>query len=101
MDDARQVTAPTPPERLWRHLVGEQLRGIRTERGETLRDVASRAAVSPQYLSEIERGHKEPSSEILAALGESLDTTLLDLTLGVADRLHAGSASRGEFTLAA
>jgi len=101
MDDASQATSPTQPERLWRHLVGEQLRGIRTERGETLRSVASRAAVSPQYLSEIERGHKEPSSEILAALGESLDTTLLDLTRGVADRLRAGSASRGEFTLAA
>jgi transcriptional regulator with XRE-family HTH domain len=58
--------------------------------------------VSPQYLSEIERGLKEPSSEILAAIGESLDTTLLDLTVGVARRLHADrAAAHGEYTLAA
>ena len=92
----------TNPEGLWRHLVGEQLRDIRQERGETLRTVASRASVSPQYLSEIERGFKEPSSEILAAIGESLDTSLLDLTVGVAERLQASSGQgRGEFTLAA
>ena len=89
-------------ERLWRELVGEQLRGIRGDRGETLRDVAKRAGVSPQYLSEIERGGKEPSSEILAAIGASLDTTLLDLTIGVAERLHeSAGSSRGQFTLAA
>lgn len=104
---------PHPPihrgkrsERLWRDLVGEQLRDIRLSHGETLRDVATRAGVSPQYLSEIERGRKEPSSEILAAIGGSLRTTLLDLTRAVADRLEDGAAvarstSRGEFTLAA
>ena len=90
----------TNSERLWRHLVGEQLRDIRQERGESLRAVAGRARVSPQYLSEIERGFKEPSSEILAALGDSLDTSLLDLTVGVAERLTTNVA-RGEFTLAA
>ena len=90
----------TNPEGLWRHLVGEQLRDIRQGRGESLRTVAGRARVSPQYLSEIERGFKEPSSEILAALGESLDTSLLDLTVGVAERLTT-NASRGEFRLAA
>ncbi len=79
-------------EPLWRHLVGEQLRNIRHSREETLRDVSRKAGVSPQYLSEVERGRKEPSSEILAALGASLDTTLLDLTIGVARRLHEASA---------
>jgi len=88
-------------ERLWRHLVGEQLREIRLARGETLRGVGSRAGVSPQYLSEIERGFKEPSSEILAAIGASLDLTLLDLTVGVAERLSETAGGRGEFTLAA
>ena len=104
-DDANTDTdTPTEPRResLWRELVGDQLRDIRQARGETLRDVASVARVSPQYLSEIERGLKEPSSEILAAIGESLDTTLLDLTVGVARRLHADrAAARGEYTLAA
>jgi transcriptional regulator with XRE-family HTH domain len=93
------------PERLWRELVGEQLRGIRHDRGETLQSVAEKAAVSKQYLSEIERGYKEPSSEILAAVAASLDTTLLDLTRAVSSRLQepasSRSASRGEFTLAA
>lgn len=82
----------TPPrERLWRELVGEQLRAVRQQRGDTLRSVAERARVSPQYVSEVERGFKEPSSEILAALGEALDTSLLDLTVGVARRLHTGT----------
>jgi transcriptional regulator with XRE-family HTH domain len=99
--DSPQPGTPRP-ERLWRQLVGEQLRSVRTSRGETLRDVAGRARVSPQYLSEIERGFKEPSSEILAAIGESLDTTLLDLTVGVAGRLHeARTGSRSAYTLAA
>ncbi|THG28720.1 helix-turn-helix domain-containing protein [Naasia lichenicola] len=94
--------SPRPPERLWRELVGEQLRGIRQSRGDTLRDVADRASVSPQYLSEIERGFKEPSSEILAAIAASLDRTLLDLTTGVADRLEAsGASTRGQVSLAA
>jgi transcriptional regulator with XRE-family HTH domain len=79
---------PARKEPLWGQLVGEQLRDIRHARGETLFEVAHRAGVSPQYLSEIERGHKEPSSEILAAIGGSLDTPLLDLTIAVARRLH-------------
>lgn len=94
-------------ERLWREVVGEQLRGIRRSSGETLQCVARRAGVSPQYLSEIERGRKEPSSEILAAIAASLDTTLLDLTRAVAGRLHEAatttrsSNTRSDFSLAA
>jgi len=101
-EPAADVVTPRRRERLWRELVGEQLREIRTDRGETLRTVAKRADVSPQYLSEIERGFKEPSSEILAAIGGSLDTSLLDLATGVAERLHESrTAARGEFRLAA
>lgn len=92
-------------EPLWRHLVGEQLRGLRHSRGETLQAVARRASVSPQYLSEVERGSKEPSSEMLAAIGASLDTTLLDLTRAVADRLQVDDSravtSRSDVMLAA
>ena len=96
-------------ERLLREIVGEELREIRQSRGETLREVAKRAGVSTPYLSEIERGRKEPSSEVLAAIGRSLDTSLLDLTRGVTERLAPSSpvvpisrnASVAEFRLAA
>lgn len=58
---------PRPePEPLWRDVVGALLRAARAGRAETLGQVGRRAGVSPQYLSEIERGLKEPSSEVLA-----------------------------------
>jgi transcriptional regulator with XRE-family HTH domain len=75
-------------EPLWRDLTGEVLRECRHARGEKLRETAERAGVSPQYLSEIERGRKDPSSELLSAVTGALDLTLLDLTIGVARRLH-------------
>jgi len=78
--------ATTDPEPLWRHLLGDQLRDIRQGRGQTLTETARRAGVSPQYLSEMERGLKEPSSEMIAAVAGALDTSLVDLTLGVAER---------------
>ncbi|MFJ4164635.1 helix-turn-helix domain-containing protein [Microbacterium sp. NPDC089698] len=81
------------PERLWRSVVGELLRDARTDRGETLAETAQRAGVSPQYLSEMERGRKEASSEMLAAVSGALDLTLLDLTLGVAERITIGAAA--------
>jgi DNA-binding XRE family transcriptional regulator len=56
------------PEPLWREVLGSRLRALRTEREETLSGTAERAGISPQYLSEIERGRKEPSSEMIAAL---------------------------------
>ncbi|AXE38862.1 helix-turn-helix domain-containing protein [Acidipropionibacterium virtanenii] len=89
-------TAPVPRastgEPLWRDAVGGFLRRTRNRRGETLDDVATRAGVSPQYLSEIERGRKEPSSEVLAAVNGALDLTLLDLTVAVARTLHRETA---------
>lgn len=80
------------PERLWRDVVGEELRAVRLGRRESLQTVAGRARISPQYLSEIERGSKEPSSEILAAVGDSLGTSLLELTTAVAERLRPAEA---------
>jgi transcriptional regulator with XRE-family HTH domain len=74
-------------EPLWRELVGAVLRQQRIERGETQREVADRAGISVQYLSEIERGRKEPSSEMLAAVGGAVDLPLLDLTRAVGRRL--------------
>lgn len=76
-------------EPLWRQMVGQALRQRRNVRGQTLGQVAARAGVSPQYLSEIERGLKDPSSEIIAALSGALGTSLLDLTADVARTLSA------------
>ena len=81
-------------EPLWRELVGRTLRTVRQERGERLSDVAERAGVSTQYLSEIERGLKEPSSEMIAAVAGALEVTLIDLTAGVVDDLRSRGADR-------
>ncbi|MFA1540989.1 helix-turn-helix domain-containing protein [Actinomadura monticuli] len=74
-------------EPLWREALGECLRRLRTERGEILAETARRAGVSPQYLSEMERGVKEPSSEMIAAVAGALEVTLGDLALAVATGL--------------
>ncbi|MDK6302238.1 helix-turn-helix transcriptional regulator [Dermabacter hominis] len=80
-------------------MLGESLRERRTDSGETLNEVAARAGVSPQYLSEIERGLKEPSSEIIAAVGGALGITLLDLTLDVARSLAMTSDTQVEISV--
>src|SRR3954454_12749195 len=61
---------------LLREAIGAGLRRVRTARRRTLRDVARRARVSLGYLSEVERGRKEPSSELLAAICEALEIAL-------------------------
>jgi len=79
---------PRPQEPLWRDVLGRRLRALRQEQQETLSETAARAGISPQYLSEIERGRKEPSSEMIAALAGALGTTLIDLTEHVAGDLR-------------
>jgi transcriptional regulator with XRE-family HTH domain len=64
---------------LLRHAIGATLRRIRLDRSLTLRVVADDARISMPYLSEIERGRKEASSEILAVICRALDMTVLDL----------------------
>ncbi|MGC4937002.1 helix-turn-helix domain-containing protein [Kribbella sp. DT2] len=64
---------------LLRQVIGNVFRRLRRERGITLRELAEVAQVSVPYLSEIERGRKEPSSEILAAICRALDLELSDL----------------------
>ncbi|WP_426622928.1 helix-turn-helix domain-containing protein [Leifsonia sp. McL0607] len=64
---------------LMRHAIGSVLRRLRTERGATLRELSESSRVSVPYLSEIERGRKEASSEILAALCRVLDVTEREL----------------------
>lgn len=73
-----------PPEPLWRELVGRELHRERTKRGERLVDVAGRAGVSMQYLSEVERGLKDPSSEMLHAIAGALDVGVRDIATRVA-----------------
>ncbi|WP_204745607.1 helix-turn-helix domain-containing protein [Glycomyces paridis] len=81
-------------EPLWRDALGERLRATRHEKGETLSETADRAGISPQYLSEIERGRKEPSSEMIAAVAGALDTTLGDLAAAIAERLAGALGAR-------
>jgi transcriptional regulator with XRE-family HTH domain len=90
----RPRPAPASREPLWRQMLGEGLRSLRHERGETLAETAARAGLSPQYLSEVERGIKEPSSEMIAALAGALDVTLVDLTLAVAENIRSRPVTR-------
>lgn len=72
---------------LVRHEIGEVLRDIRMSKRQTLRQVAARAAVALGYLSEIERGQKEVSSELLFAIAEALDVSVSHIMREVSDRL--------------
>ena len=90
------VAFPTPqrqpspePEPLWREAVGRELRRERQDARRTLADVAEESGVSLPYLSEIERGLKEPSSEVLGAVAGALGLRLVDLTTRVARTLRA------------
>lgn len=73
---------------LLREMLGETLRELRTAEGMTLREVSAAARVSLGYLSEIERGQKEASSELLNAISGALDVPLSDLLRYVADRVE-------------
>src|SRR3954470_7921589 len=71
-----------------RQVVGETLRGLRLRQRRTLREVSASARVSLGYLSEVERGQKEPSSELLAAICGALDVELSDLFAEVSQTLR-------------
>lgn len=71
-----------------RDVVGETLRAIRLRQQRTLREVSTAARVSLGYLSEVERGQKEPSSELLAAICGALDVELSELFREVTDTLY-------------
>ena len=87
---------------LFRRLLGDVLRRHRQAQGRTLRDVASAARISLGYLSEVERGRKEASSELLASLCAALDISLADVLREVGDEIsraeRAVSASTFGFT---
>ena len=98
----RPVEQPAPaPEPLWRELVGAELRRERLAREERLTDVAEWAGVSTQYLSEVERGLKDPSSEILSAVAGALDLTVRELSTRVASAGTPATGPYGALCLAA
>ena len=72
---------------LVRQEIGDVLRDFRLQKGRTLRQVASKASVALGYLSEVERGQKEASSEILASVADALDTPISTIMREVGDRL--------------
>lgn len=91
---------------LLRYAIGSALRRIRLDRELTLRTVADSARISMPYLSEIERGRKEPSSEILEVICRALGLTLVDLLAEATDEalIAAPVTDRhavGEFSLMA
>jgi transcriptional regulator with XRE-family HTH domain len=72
---------------LVRQEIGDVLRDFRLQKGRTLRQVASKASVALGYLSEVERGQKEASSEILASVADALDTPISVIMREVGERL--------------
>ena len=88
------AASPREPEPLWRAAVGRELRSERLRQERTLADVGGTAGVSVQYLSEVERGRKEPSSEVLHAVSGALGLRLVDLTARVTRRLAGAAVGR-------
>jgi transcriptional regulator with XRE-family HTH domain len=78
---------------LLRTTLGDVLRRIRLGQGRTLADVAAAGRISMQYLSELERGRKEASSEILAAICEALEVDLPDVLAEVGRDLAGTGAA--------
>lgn len=76
---------------LLRDALGETLRDARTRQNRTLRDVSTAANVSLGYLSEVERGRKEASSELLASICDALDVDLSDVLTTVSRAIQTGT----------
>lgn len=70
-----------------RHHIGDVLRDARQRQGRTLREVSSAARVSLGYLSEVERGQKEASSELLSSICDALDVPMSLVLRETADRV--------------
>lgn len=78
---------------LFRRLLGDVLRERRVQRGLTLREVSAQARVSLGYISEIERGQKEASSELLASLCGALEAPLSEVLREVSDAVAIEEAA--------
>ena len=80
---------------LFRRLLGDVLRSERMQRGMTLREVSAEARVSLGYISEIERGQKEASSELLASLCAAMDLPLSEVLREVSDAVALEEVALG------
>ena len=79
---------------LLRQLLGDALRHARLRQQRTLREVSASARVSLGYLSEVERGQKEASSELLSSICDALDVRLADVLREVSDAFDLAELSR-------
>lgn len=91
---SREIQVPAVPqgrEPLLREALGGALRDVRNRNGLTLRELSQVASVSPRYLSELERGRKEVSSELLASVCGGLGLSVADVLMeaAAAMALHA------------
>lgn len=84
-----------------RNEIGDVLRDARLAQGKTLRDVSSGARVSLGYLSEVERGQKEASSELLASISEALKVPMSAILREVSDRFEMAESVAAMPTMSA
>ncbi len=83
---------------LLRRELGDVLREKRQGQGRTLREVSAEASCSLGYLSEVERGEKEASSELLASICKALDVPLSQMLSDVADRVSLAETATTRMT---
>jgi transcriptional regulator with XRE-family HTH domain len=83
---------------LVREVIGDVLRQARTSQGRTLREVSDSARVSLGYLSEVERGRKEPSSELLNAICDALEVPLSEVLTDAGERMARQERAAGAGT---
>ena len=91
-------TGDAPGPRV-RDVIGEVLRAERLDQQRSLADVAEAAAVSLPYLSEVERGRKDVSSDVLHAICDALELPVADLLERSADRFRVGARPQGSVRL--
>jgi transcriptional regulator with XRE-family HTH domain len=98
---AERVDSPgtDTSERRFRDVLGEVLRAERLAQGRTLSDVATDAAVSLPYLSEVERGRKDVSSDVLHSICDALELPVPVVLERSADRLRLGTGAQGPLRL--
>ncbi|WKD57496.1 Transcriptional regulator ClgR [Corynebacterium capitovis DSM 44611] len=78
-------------EPLLREALGMSLRSFRADKGTSLRSLAAQSRVSPGYLSELERGRKEVSSELLQSICSALETTVAEVMLEAVANMSLGA----------
>ena len=94
------IAAEADRPQLMRELLGESLRELRNADRRTLREVSSSARVSLGYLSEVERGRKEPSSELLGAICGALDVPLSQVLADAAEQMLHTERAEADRTVA-